>query len=328
MFSQPIKTICAVGAGAMGSYTALSFAMAGFQVCLYDLHDAAVKQGLNNMRAALKEYEQHNLINASDIDTTLARVKTCTDLTEVASHADFIIESVVEKLEIKQKVFAELDKICPPHTIFATNTSGLSPTKIASAVSRKDKFVVTHFWNPPHLLPLVEIVPGEHTSQNTVDTAYELMLTIGKKPVCLKRESLGFVGNRLQLALLREAIHIVESGIASADDVDTVMEYSLGRRLSVTGPIKSADLGGLDVFKNIFSYLGPDLCNTTGIPDLLNQAVEAGKLGAKSGAGMYDWKPETLSALKNERAEELFRHLKFDHERTKGLNQPTKRKAS
>lgn len=312
MSAQSIKNITAVGAGAMGACTALCFAVAGYNVKLYDLNDAAIENGLKNIRAAIDGYVTHDLLKGSDIPAVLARITTYTDLTAAASDADLIIESVVENLEIKQKIFTQLDAICPPHTIFATNTSGLSPTAIAEAITRRDKFVVTHFWNPPHLLPLVEVVPGKHTSTETVDAACDLMTRIGKKAVRLNRESLGFVGNRLQLALLREALYIVEQGLASPADVDAVVETSLGRRLAVTGPLKSADLGGLDVFKNIFSYLGADLCNDTGIPAMLNDTVDAGKLGAKTGQGLYAWQPAELENLKQRRVEELFRHLQQD----------------
>lgn len=312
MSAQSIKNICAVGAGAMGSFTALCFAMGGYTVRMYDLTDAAVEAGLKNIDGALATYVERGFLKSSDLPVIKGRITTTTVLADAAKDADLVIESIVENLAIKQKVFGELDTLCPAHTIFATNTSGLSPTAIAEAVQRKDKFVVTHFWNPPHLLPLVEVVPGKHTSQETVDTACDLMTRIGKKAVPLKRESLGFVGNRLQLALLREALYIVEEGIATPEDVDAVVEYSLGRRLAVTGPIKSADLGGLDVFKNIFSYLGADLCNATGIPAMLSKAVEAGNLGAKTGQGMYAWQPQDLAALKDQRVDELLRHLEKD----------------
>jgi 3-hydroxybutyryl-CoA dehydrogenase len=312
MTIDKIKNVCAIGAGAMGAATALCFAMAGYPVRLYDLTEAAVASGVKNMHAALETFRQHGLVREADMSAIMARVTTTISLQDAAD-ADFIIESIVENLAIKQKVFAELDKICPPHTIFATNTSGLSPTKIAEAILRKDKFVVTHFWNPPHLIPLVEVVPGEHTSKETVDSAVLLMNRIGKKPVALSRESLGFVGNRIQAAALREAIHIVAEGIASAEDVDAVVRYSLGRRYAATGPLESADLGGLDVFASIFSYLGPDLCSETKIPELLAQVTAQGKLGAKTGEGFYKWSEERLAALKQQRIEELFRYLEQDN---------------
>ena len=314
---EKIKNICAIGAGAMGSSTVVCFAMGGYDVALYDLTDAAVESGMTNILAALEAYEHHKLIKSSDIPAILARIRPTTDMTEAAKNADLVIESVVEKLDIKQKIFAQLDTICPAHTLFCTNTSGLSPTDIAESIQRKDKFVVMHFWNPAHLIPLVEIVPGKHTSQETVDIACALMDKIGKKAVPLKREALGFVGNRIQAAILREAIHIVESGIASAEDVDAVVEHSLGRRLAVTGPLKSADLGGLDVFKNIFSYLGADLSNATGIPAMLKNPVDKGDMGAKTGKGIYNWPANDLAELKEQRTAELFRHLAQDSNRKK-----------
>jgi 3-hydroxybutyryl-CoA dehydrogenase len=312
MTIEQIKNICAVGAGAMGSTTALCFAMTGYDVKLYDLTDASVEGGLKNIQTILEAYVEHNIIQKADIAAILGRIKTTTSLEDAAKSADFIIESIVENLAIKQKVFANLDKICPAHTVFGTNTSGLSPTKIAEAIQRKDKFVVTHFWNPAHLIPLVEVVPGKHTSQQTVDIAYQLMHKIGKKPVSLKKESLGFVGNRIQAAIIREALHIVTAGIASAEDVDAVVRYSLGRRLAATGPIESIDLGGLDVFQSIFSYLGPDLSSDPGIPQQIDMAVKAGDLGAKTGKGIYSWSADKLADLKTQRIEELFRHLEND----------------
>lgn len=312
MMVDQIKTICAVGAGAMGSTSALSFAMSGYTVHLYDVAEAGLDAGVKNMQAALETYRQHNLVRASDIPAIMDRVKIFTVMEQAASNADFILESIVENLAIKQQVFVALDKICPAHAIFGTNTSGISPTRIAEAISRKDKFVVTHFWNPAHLIPLVEVVPGEHTSKETVDIAYDLMHKIGKKPVRLSRECLGFVGNRIQAAALREALHIVSSGIASAEDVDAVVRYSLGRRYSETGPIESADMGGLDIFHSIFSYLAPDLCNETDIPEMLVKAIAQGKLGAKTGEGIYKWSAEKLTLMKERRVKELLRHLEKD----------------
>ena len=304
-----IKKICAVGAGAMGSLTALSFARAGYDVWLYDLTEDRVQQGIRNIQTALRTLEDHDILNAAESQDVIRKIQTTTELEKAAAEADWIIESVIEDLDAKQKIFSALDRICPPHTIFATNTSGLSPTAIAEPITRKAQFVVTHFWNPPHLVPLVEVVPGKHTSTETMEMAFELMQAIGKKPVMLKRECLGFVGNRLQAALLREALEIVQSGIATPEDVDTVTEYSLGRRLSVTGPMKSADLGGLDVFAYIFGYLGPDLCKDTGVPDLLRQAVASGNLGTKTGQGFYSWPAEKVAAIRQEREDMLIEHL-------------------
>ena len=313
MQATEIKNICNLGTGTMGHGTAVMFAKAGYNVRMYGRTPESIEKGFKGIRAALKTYQDHQLISAADAPAVLARIKGVTSLEEAAENADFVIESVAEELAVKHAVFAKLDKLCPAHTIFATNTSGLSPSDVAEAVARKDKFVVAHFWNPPHLVPLVEVVPGKHTDPATVETTWKLMELIGKKPVALKKEALGFIGNRLQLALLREALYIVEQGIATPEAVDTTVKYSLGRRLSTTGPLESADLGGLDIFYNISGYLLKDLCNDPGVPAMLADAKAKGDLGSKTGKGIYDWTDaERLNRIKQVRESILIEWLQKD----------------
>lgn len=309
-----IKRICNLGTGTMGFGTALMFAMAGYEVNMFGRSEASIKRGMDAISAALETYRQHDMVTEGEIPAVIARVKGVTTLEAAAENADFVIESIAENLEMKRQLFAKLEGLCSAQVIFATNTSGLSPTAIAEALTHKDRFVVAHFWNPPHLVPLVEVVPGQHTSNETVQTTWELMKKIGKKPVALKREALGFIGNRLQLALLREALSIVESGIATEEAVDTTVKYSLGRRLSTTGPLESADLGGLDIFYNISAYLMKDLCNSPEVSPLLQKAMNKGTLGAKTGTGLYDWTPAGLERIKKIREDNLLEWLKKDKE--------------
>ena len=297
----------------MGHGTAVMFAKAGYNVRMYGRTQESIDRGMKGIRSALETYKTHQLVTEAEVPQILARVQGVTSLEEAARDADFVIESVAEELAVKQVIFKQLDQLCPERTIFATNTSGLSPSAVAEAVSRKDKFVVAHFWNPPHLVPLVEVVPGKHTAQKTVDVTWELMEKIGKKPVALKREALGFIGNRLQLAMLREALYIVQEGIATPEAVDATVRYSLGRRYGVTGPLESADLGGLDIFQNISGYLYKDLCNDPSSSPLLAETVARGDLGAKTGKGFYDWtNPEVLGKLKKEREAVLIEWLQKD----------------
>ena len=198
--------------------------------------------------------------------------------------------------------------------ILASNTSGLSPTAIAKDTKYPERVVIAHFWNPPQLIPLVEVVPNENTSQKTMEITMGWVEFIGKKAVRMESECLGFIGNRLQLALLREALYIVEKGWAKPEEVDKAIEYGHGRRLSVTGPICSADLGGLDIFHNISTYLFKDLCNYTEPSKLMQKKVETGKLGSKSGQGFYNWSSEDLEIKQKERADILFYFLKRDSE--------------
>jgi 3-hydroxybutyryl-CoA dehydrogenase len=307
-----IKNICNLGTGTMGYGTALMFAMAGYNVRMFGRSQASIKRGFASIEAALQTYNRHHLVREAEIPGILDRIEGVTTLQEAASDADFVIESVAELLDVKRNIFAELEKLCSPDTIFATNTSGLSPTDIASVLENKERFVVAHFWNPPHLVPLVEVVPGRHTAPETVDVTWKLMEKIGKKPVALKREALGFIGNRLQLALLREALYIVESGIATQEAVDTTVKYSLGRRLGATGPLETADLGGLDIFYNISTYLMRDLCNSPEAPSLLREAMDKGTLGAKTGSGLYDWDADSLLKIKQHREAVLLEWLQRD----------------
>ena len=313
MEAKDIRNICNVGTGTMGHGTAVMFAKAGYNVKMYGRTQESIDRGMKGIRSALETYKAHQLVTEAEIPQILARVQGVTSLEEAAKDADFVIESVAEDLAVKRAMFAQLDKLCPAHTIFATNTSGLSPSAVAEAVSRKDKFVVAHFWNPPHLVPLVEVVPGKHTAPETVKATWELMEKIGKKPVALKREALGFIGNRLQLAMLREALYIVQEGIATPEAVDATVRYSLGRRYGVTGPLESADLGGLDIFQNISSYLYKDLCNNPDSSPLLAETVARGDLGSKTGKGFYDWtSPEVLGKLKKQREAVLIDWLQKD----------------
>ncbi len=314
MKAEDIRNISNLGTGGMGYGTALTFARAGYDVRMFGRSDASIDRGFKSINAALATLRDNHLIGEADIPAILGRIKGVTTLEEAAVGADFVIESVAEDLKVKQEVYGKMDTLCPPHTIFATDTSGLSPTTLAESIKRKDKFIVAHFWNPPHLLPLVEVVPGKHTSPETVDVTMKLMEIIGKKPIPLLREAPGFIGNRLQFALLREAMYIVESGIASKEAVDATVRYSMGRRLGVTGPLESADLGGLDVFYNISKYLMKDLCDSHKVANLIKEPVDRGALGAKTGTGFYKWTPDELARLRKMRERVLIEWLQKDKE--------------
>lgn len=319
-----INDVLALGAGAMGAGTALAFAMSGRNVYLWARREGgpddpkkegSLYGGMESIHTALDAYRQNNVIQDTDIPQILKRIHPIhseTDFEKAARRADLVIESIAEDLSVKQGYFSRLDKLCPPHTLFATNTSSLGPTDIASVIDRKDRFIVTHFWNPPHLIPLVEVVPGQQTSQETTDIAYHLIKNIGKEPVLVTREVPGFIGNRLQIALLREALHLYEEGVASAADIDKVARMTLGRRLAETGPIESSELGGYDIFHSIFERTGADLCNHPGVPPAIQRAVASGKIGAKAGQGIYEWTSVRKAEVMGRRVAALFRHLAED----------------
>lgn len=307
-----IKRICNLGCGTMGFGTAIAFAQSGYEVNMFGRKDASIERAMRNIHATLEVMKANDLLTAEEEKALLSRIHGVTSIEEAAKDADFVIESVAEDMKIKQQVYGELEKYLSPDVIFATDSSGLSPTEVASLLQHPERFVVAHFWNPPHLIPLVEVVPGEKTNQETVDITWKLMEKIGKKPVALLKEAPGFVGNRLQFALLREALYCVKEGIATAEAVDLICKYSIGRRLSVTGPLETADLGGLDIFYTISTYLNADLADDKGGSDFLKKCVEEGNLGAKTGTGLYPWKPEELNRIKKTREEILIEWLKKD----------------
>ncbi|QGP92036.1 putative 3-hydroxybutyryl-CoA dehydrogenase [Neomoorella glycerini] len=310
---EDIKEIAVLGTGTMGHDIALLCALAGYQVRLFGRSEDSLNRGFREIRSGLELLAKGGLVEASRTEGVMTNIKGFTTLAEAVTGVDFVIEAIVEDLAVKQGVFREVDALVPPHTILASTTSGLDPTKLAALTRRPERVVVTHFWNPPHLLPLVEIVRGEKTADATVALARGLVARLGKKPIEVKRAVPGFVGNRLQFALLREALYIVEQGWATAEDVDAAVKYSFGRRLAVTGPLESADLGGLDVFYNIQSYLNQDLCHERGPSRLLKEKVERGDLGTKTGRGFYDWQDEQVLAIKKAREEDLIQRMKEDN---------------
>lgn len=312
MNAEDIKRICNLGTGTIGPGITLTFALAGYQVQMYGRSDNSVKHGFESIKSILQKFQENGLVEKAEIPAIMNRIKGVTTFEDATKGVDFVIESIVENLSSKQEVFSKIESFCSPKTIFASSTSGLSPTAIADNLKHKDRFVAAHFWNPPHLIPLVEVVPGKYTSQNSIEVTSKLLDKIGKKPVILKREALGFIGNRLQFAMLREALSLIESGIATKEAVDATMKYALGRRLSTTGPFESADLSGLDIINNISSYLFEDLCNNTEVSSVLREVVEEGKLGVKTGSGFYEWTPDSLLKIKKNREDDLIEWLKKD----------------
>ncbi len=289
----------------MGHGLAQIFAGKGYDVCLMDIKSGLLENALQHIRDNLTLLAANHIIAEADIEPTLARIKTTTDLKEAAQGAGFVVEAVVENLEIKQRLFGQLDQLCPPETILATNTSVISITEIASQAKNRGRIVGTHFWNPPYLVPLVEVVPGHDTDPAVVDATCELMTRLGKKPAKVKKDVPGFVGNRLQHALWREAISIVEKGIADAAEVDEVVKNSFGLRLPVLGPLENADLVGLDLTRQIHDYILKYIEDSHSPSPLLTEKIDAGDLGFKTGEGLQKWPEEKKQRLRAR----LLRHL-------------------
>ncbi len=311
-----MEKIAIIGCGTMGHSIALAVAWAGLPVLLHGLDKTETTRALTGIQEKIDRLVTYGLVQADEAEMILEKIRFTQSLADLAADASFIIESIPENIELKQKLFAELDEICAPSVILATNTSGLNPDLIAEKTRHPQRVVVTHFWNPAHLIPLVEVVRSSQTDDATVLRAMELIRLINKKPVAVQKFVPGFVGNRLQFALLREALHLLESGVASKEDIDAAVTNGIGRRLSVTGPILSADMGGLDVFSSIADYLYRDLDNATESSPALKKLVAAEKFGAKNGGGFYDWNTAFQHTMNANREEELMRLLKEDRART------------
>ena len=304
-----IKKVTVVGTGVMGPGIALSFAIGGIEVALVGRTGARLKQSMARIRKSLDRLCNEGLVD--DKVAVLDLIKGFVSLKEGLHKTELVVEAISEDIELKKSLFSEIDSLCSTDVIFATNTSGLSITEMASATSRPERFIGTHFWNPPHLIPLVEVVRGSKTRDDTVLEVKQLLERMGKVPVIVNKDVPGFVGTRLHQALIREAFFIVEEGIANVEDVDKVVKASFGRRLAITGPFETCDLGGLDTFLAA-AEVWKHLSNAQEPSRLLRQKVEAGDLGAKSGRGLYSWPPERLENIQRQREEVLLYFLKLD----------------
>lgn len=312
MTLEEILHIAVIGAGLMGHGIAQEFATAGYTVHLHDITDEKLATAQAQIEKNLHLLAENGIITAENIASTLQRIQTTTDLAAVTENADFVVEAVTENLPLKQQIFAELDAMCQPHTILASNTTALMPSQIGAKAQRRDKILNTHYFNPPYLIPLVELIPSPETSADTVSVTKELLMHVGKMPAVLEKEALGFVGPRLQAALIREAIFIVEQGIASAETVDLVVRNSFGRRLSAAGPFEVFELAGWDLVLSAFEELYRELNSSTEINPLLRDMVEAGKVGVKYREGFYKWNDENLQALRDRMNRALIQQVKAD----------------
>jgi 3-hydroxybutyryl-CoA dehydrogenase len=294
-----MEKIAVVGAGLMGHGIAQVFALQGFAVGLTDVDAEALDAAVDNVRANLDLLAGQGIIDETAIGTALERISTTVALERAVDGADFVVEAVVENLEIKQKIFRQLDAACPRDVILATNTSVISITEIAARTRCASRVVGTHFWNPPYLIPLVEVVRGERTADPVMDRTMDILKAVGKHPVRVNKDVPGFVANRLQHALWREAISIVEQGIADAATVDECVKFGFGLRLPILGPMENSDLVGTDLTLAIHDYILKHLERSPDPSPLLKEIVARGDLGFKSGRGFQQWSAEEVAETHN-----------------------------
>jgi 3-hydroxybutyryl-CoA dehydrogenase len=299
-----------IGNGVIGHGIAEIFAKGGWDVQLIGRSVESLATAIDRIRSSLAEFVEAGLLPAAAAPSAMSRIGTSTAI-EQAANAALVIEAVPEDMELKLGIFAKLDAICRPDTILAT-ASGHPASAVDGRVSRKERVVAAHFWYPPQLLPLVEVCGSPKTSFDTVRWICDALTAVDKTPVVLDREVPGFLGNRIQFAALREAWSLWATGVASAEAIDSVVRNSIGRRLAVTGPIESADLGGLDTMYHFAKFLFPSLDRSAEPPTSIGALVREGHRGVASGRGIYDWSDQSGAAPLAARRRELLRWLKID----------------
>jgi 3-hydroxybutyryl-CoA dehydrogenase len=296
------EKIAVLGAGLMGHGIAQIFAAGGHKVALYDTNADVLNVAPERIRAIFTLLEQ------DPADAKNVRLEP--DFARAVADADLVIEAAPEKLPIKRDIFAKLEAATKRDCILASNTSALPITRIAEPVKTADRVVGTHFWNPPHLIPLVEVVQAERSSVAAVEKTIAMLAAVGKSPVHVKRDAPGFIGNRLQHAMKREAIAIVASGICDAETLDIVVKDGFGARLGILGPMEQSDLIGVNITLDVQRTMCPALDASPVANPLLEKMVAEGKLGMSTGEGFYKWTPEAAAQVRKRVNESLVAQAK------------------
>jgi len=306
--AEQIKKVSVIGAGTMGHGIAQAYAQEGYPVTITDVAKPALAGVKDRIKSNLETLAREGLIPQKEIASIVARISVVDSLGNAVRDADLVTEAIFEDLPTKTKLFQEMEKFCTPECILASNTSSFPMTQISSRMKNPERAIVTHWMNPPYLVPLVEVVPGEKTSEQTYKTAYEILRKIKKVPVKVQKEVLGFLINRIQTAMNREVYHLVEIGAASAEDIDRAVVTSLGFRLAFLGPLLVRDLAGLDVTCKVDETILPELDSSIKANKLLRDMVNRGEYGAKTGKGFFSYTPESIAKLIKER-DRRFIHL-------------------
>ena len=302
-----IDPVAVVGAGVMGHGIAQLFATAGAAVRLHDVDPGRLEAGLREVERSL-----HLLVEEGALDTAAAaaartRIRPTTDLDTALRGAGLVTECIPEVLDAKHFLFAHVERVVAPDALVVSNTSTFPIARLADGATHPERMAITHYFNPAQLVPLVEVVPHPAMPPGRVEQVLAILVAVGKRPVLLRRDVPGFVANRLQAALVREALHLLQAGVASAEDIDTVLTEGPGVRWPFLGPVEMVDLGGLDVWRRVIDNLAPELCREEAAPGILRERVERGDLGAKTGAGFHDYSDGRAEARLRHRDRALVR---------------------
>jgi len=286
--------VAVIGLGTMGHGIAQAFAIGGYLIRAIDERPETAATALDRIANNLEQLAVAGLMDADQAPDVLARITVCERLEETVDGAGFVTEAAWENQEVKRRLFAEIEPLVDPQTILASNSSSFPITDTARDLAHPERAVVTHWFNPPHVIPVVEVVGGERTSDATVITALATLEGIGKTAVRIDKELIGFLVNRVQVAMFREVFDLLDRGVATASEIDRAIQGSMGLRLAALGPLAIIDHAGWDISSATFTNLIPDMRGDTEVPASIREMVDAGNLGSKSGQGIYSYPPETL----------------------------------
>jgi 3-hydroxyacyl-CoA dehydrogenase len=302
---EQIQSVAVIGTGTMGPGIAQIFSQGGLEVVLYDIKEDQLAKASDAIQKNLDIFRETGFLTSKEVDEVRKRITSSSNLEEAVKKADFVLEAVPEVLDIKKSVFQVLDGLCPPDVILASNTSGISITEIAKATRTPNRVVGMHWWNPPIIIPAIEIIKGERTDEEVLVITKSLVTKIKKIPVIVRKDVPGFLGNRMQYALMREAIALLNEGVASAEDIDMMIKAGIGFKFPVMGPLETIDMAGLDIFYRVSQYLYGKLDQSPSPPTIIKEKVEKNELGLKTGRGFYDYTRVDTQALMTERIKKL-----------------------
>ncbi|RST85042.1 3-hydroxyacyl-CoA dehydrogenase family protein [Aquibium carbonis] len=297
-----IRRVAILGLGTMGPGMAARLARGGLDVVAYDVAPAAIERARAALTVADGVLDSLGIAPPSGGAGTIRFTEVIAD---AVSGADLVIENVPEKEEIKAEVYRQIDGLIPADTIVASDTSGIPITRLQAHISNPARMVGMHWSNPPHIIPMIEVIAGERTAPATVQLIRDLIRSIGLLPVVVKKDVPGFVENRVLYALLREVVDLVERGVIEPEDIDTCVSWGIGYKLAVIGPVALLDMAGMDIYHSVSSFLNADLADRKDVAPLVSTQIASGKLGIKSGEGLYSYTPDRIAALQRDRARKL-----------------------
>lgn len=321
MMEPKIQRVSVIGLGTMGHGIAQTFAMAGCDVAGFDEVAAARDSVHDRVRQNLRDFVAAELFPANQIDATLQRIRVCGTQADAVREAQFVTEAMREDLSAKQELFQSLERDIADDTILASNSSTFPISQSGAFLKRPERAVVTHWFNPPHIVPTVEVVGSPLTNEPTIQATLELLRRSGKLAIRINQELPGFLVNRVQIAVMREVWDLLDRGVASIEDIDAAIQGSMGFRLAALGPLRIHDFGGLDVQTAVYRNLTPEISSSTTVPPTIQRIVDDGNHGFKTGQGFYRYSPETAEQVRSDRDQRYLSLLKLFHQRNSEKDQ-------